>query len=65
MRCLCCGTPLSEAHRKQGGFSGKANTLPDYCGCVCYAAHKTLSEGSLRLWRRACWRLDVNPMRAS
>jgi len=63
MICLCCRKPLSEAHRKQGGFSGKANTLPDYCDSICFAAHTTLSEFAIKAWRSMCWRLDVSPTR--
>ncbi len=63
MKCLCCGKLLSDSHRKQGGFYGKSNTLPDYCDSVCYAAHATLTESALVFWRAMCRRLDVSPTR--
>lgn len=65
MKCLCCDRPLSDAHRRQNGSGHGVNKIPDYCDGICYAAHTTLTEAALIFWRASCWRLDLNPVRAS
>lgn len=48
--CRCCQKPLSDRA-----------TLGEFCDAICYAAAKTLSSQGLKIWRLACWRLDIAP----
>jgi hypothetical protein len=53
--CACCGKPIGE-HRQ-------AHNPRGYCDCICFAAHQTLTELALKIWRSMCWKLDVTPTR--